>query len=89
MVQVEVVYVTRKQETIRFSLTLDAGALVQDALTRSGLYDLYPETKNYQAGIYARLCSLDTVLRDGDRVEIYRPLLIDPKDKRRRLAKKK
>ena len=89
MVKVELVYVATDGSTMHLNLDLKSGATVLDALNDSGVYTLYPETKECAVGIYARQVSLDTVLKSGDRVEIYRSLVRDPKEKRRQLAKVK
>lgn len=60
---------------------------IADALCVSGLQATYPEIKEATVGIFARIVALDTVVKPGDRIEFYRPLLIDPKEKRRKLAK--
>jgi putative ubiquitin-RnfH superfamily antitoxin RatB of RatAB toxin-antitoxin module len=65
---------------------------VEEALRRSGVLERCPEIdlQRSRVGIFGRFCTLDQVLEDGDRVEIYRPLAADPKDLRRaRLAAKK
>lgn len=62
---------------------LKPGATVWDAVVASGF-----DTKNYKLGIFGRTVSSDTKVADGDRVEIYRPLLIDPKEARRRRARR-
>lgn len=85
---VEVVYALRdEQKTV--SLRLDAGVTVQQAIRASGL--LEPATaidaNASGAGIWGKRVSLDQILRDGDRVEIYRPLLADPKVSRRERAR--
>ena len=71
-------------------LILPDGATVADAIAQSGVRDAWPgvEIRADRVGIFARKVSLDTMLRDGDRVEIYRPLKIDPKDARRLRAKR-
>lgn len=66
------------------SLRLPVGATVESALCASGLLDRFriddlPE----RVGIYGQRCPLDTRLADGDRVEVYRWLRVDPKDARR------
>ena len=69
-------------------LQLPPGSTVGDAIRACGLLALCPEidmTRN-RVGIFGRLAQLDTPLRDGDRVEIYRPLNADPKEVRRRRA---
>jgi hypothetical protein len=66
---------------------LPAGATVSDAVERSGLRDRFPglSIRPDRLGVFARACGPGATLRDGDRVEIYRPLTMDPK-KARRLA---
>ncbi len=87
MINIEVIYATEKYvETIM--LSLDYGATISTAIDTSGIIKKHPEivmSKN-KVGIYSKLCDLDTVLKDGDRVEIYRPLKADPKEARRSRA---
>ena len=81
---VEVVYARPDlQESI--SVVLPAGSTVREAIERSGIAKLHPEIipATCHAGVFGRRRSLDTLLRDGDRVEIYRPLVADPKEARR------
>ena len=80
--KVEVVR-ARPQGAETMSLELPAGATVREAVTASGLPhdDLF--------GIFGRRVGPAHRLADGDRVEIYRPLAIDPKEARRRRARKK
>ena len=85
--KVEVCYaLPEKQELIPVSLP--AGATLQQAIEASGLLEKHPEIdiKKNKFGIYAKLSKLDTVLRDRDRVEIYRPLIADPKEVRKQRA---
>ncbi|MCL2524561.1 MAG: RnfH family protein [Betaproteobacteria bacterium] len=87
MLDIEVCYAQAdKQELVR--LRLPAGATVEQALQASGLLGKYPEIdlEKNKFGIYAKLAKSDAVLRDRDRVEIYRPLLADPKAVRRQRA---
>jgi putative ubiquitin-RnfH superfamily antitoxin RatB of RatAB toxin-antitoxin module len=60
-------------------LDLPAGATVHDALAAAGI-------DARQVGIFGRRVSVDARLSDGDRIEIYRPLTIDPKEARRKRA---
>lgn len=86
-VTVEVAYaLPEKQELIR--LKLMAGTTAGQAIVASGLLDKYPEIDldRNRIGIYGKLVNLDAVLRDSDRVEIYRPLIADPKQARRKRA---
>lgn len=85
--QIDVIYAkAERQEVVH--LTLPEGTTVQQAIEASGLVQKFPEidlTKN-KLGIYAKLAKSDTVLRDRDRVEIYRPLIADPKEVRKQRA---
>jgi putative ubiquitin-RnfH superfamily antitoxin RatB of RatAB toxin-antitoxin module len=86
-IAVEVVYaLPQRQELIH--LKLPADSTVQQAVEASGLMQKYPEidlAKN-KLGIFGKLSKPDTQLRDRDRVEIYRPLIADPKEVRRKRA---
>lgn len=55
-------------------------------IKRSGILDIYPDIPfpDVEIGIYGRVIKLDALLQDGDRIEIYRPLTVDPKEARRR-----
>jgi uncharacterized protein len=86
-IDVEVVYAkVGRQELIR--LALPAGATLQQALDASGLLQKHPEIDLAAGkfGIFSKLAKLDTVLRERDRVEIYRPLIADPKEVRKQRA---
>ena len=87
-IQVEVCYALRdRQELVR--VKLPAGSTVQRAVEASGLLQKYPDldlAKANKVGVFAKLVKLDTELRDRDRVEIYRPLIADPKEVRRKRA---
>ncbi|MBA2548809.1 MAG: RnfH family protein [Burkholderiaceae bacterium] len=65
---------------------LPLGSTVRDAVAAARLKTQPESDGAIDAGIWGRRCSLDRVLNDGDRVEIYRPLIIDPKEARRRRA---
>lgn len=89
MVNVELVYVPVGEHAIHLHLSLASGATVAELLQQSGLLQSHPEIKDLSLGIFSQMVSLTTVLKTGDRVEIYRPLLIDPMEKRRQRAKRK
>jgi putative ubiquitin-RnfH superfamily antitoxin RatB of RatAB toxin-antitoxin module len=74
------------ERQVWFDIELPEGATVQDAVERSGILKQFPEInlETQKVGIYSKLCKLDTVLADGDRVEIYRPIICDPKTVRRK-----
>lgn len=86
-ITVEVAYaLPQVQELV--SLQVPPGTTLQQAIEMSSLLQRHPEIDLATAsfGIYARLARPDTVLRDRDRVEIYRPLIADPKEVRRQRA---
>jgi putative ubiquitin-RnfH superfamily antitoxin RatB of RatAB toxin-antitoxin module len=72
-------------------LEVAAGTTLIEALTASGLPAQFPqlELSACKLGIYGKIREASTVLRDGDRIEVYRPLLADPKEARRRRVEKK
>lgn len=87
MVNIEVVYAL-PGEQILLRRSVPAGTTVADAIQASGVLDNHPEIdldKN-KLGIFGKLTKPDAVLRDKDRIEIYRPLIADPKEIRRKRA---
>lgn len=87
---VEVAYATPARQTVR-AVRLPPGSRVGEAIRRSGLLAEFPEIDLAvnRVGVYGEPVELDAVLADGDRVEIYRPLIADPKEARRRRARGK
>lgn len=83
--RIEVVYSPREREVDRVELVLDEGSTVRQALQASGVLQRHPgiDLSLQRTGIWSRSCRLDDALRDGDRVELYRPLQVDPKEARR------
>ena len=82
-VEVEVVY-ARPEEQVVIALSVPAGATAGDAVERSGLRARFPEIAAEPAlGVFGKAVTADTPLAAGDRVEIYRPLIADPKQARR------
>ena len=67
-------------------IELPAGATLIDALRASGVLERYPhiDLARQAVGVWGRVCALEAPLKEGDRVEIYRPLQVDPKEARRR-----
>ena len=82
---IEVVYAAAPHDVREVSLRVRQGSTVADALRASRLLDaLSPaQADALAAGIWGRAAALDTPLRDGDRVELTRGLLVDPKEARR------
>jgi putative ubiquitin-RnfH superfamily antitoxin RatB of RatAB toxin-antitoxin module len=87
-IAVSVVY-AEPERVFMVELSLPKGATVAEAVERSGIRAARPDIaiRDDRLGILSRKAALDTALRDGDRVEIYRPLLIDPKEARRKRAR--
>ncbi len=85
--QVEVAYAGPEGQFL-LSVSLPDGATVADAIEASGIRAQIPAVAigDANVGVFSRPRALGDALSDGDRVEIYRPLLADPKDARRRRA---
>jgi putative ubiquitin-RnfH superfamily antitoxin RatB of RatAB toxin-antitoxin module len=83
--QIEVVYAAAPHDVRSVALQLDSGATVADALRASGLLQgLSAEQADaLKASVWGHAAALDARLRDGDRVELTRGLLVDPKEARR------
>jgi putative ubiquitin-RnfH superfamily antitoxin RatB of RatAB toxin-antitoxin module len=86
-IHVEVVYAMPERQDV-IGISLPAGSTVGQAIEASGLLAKHPEIDlaRNKLGIYAKLAKIDTALRDRDRVEIYRPLIADPKEVRKQRA---
>jgi len=84
---VEVIYALPHQQPL-LRVQLAEGATVEDAIRASGVLDAFPEIdlSRNKVGIFSKLVKLDEKVRDRDRVEIYRPLIADPKEVRRKRA---
>ena len=85
--QVEVVYaLPGKEEAV--SVRLADGATLGDALSASGILRRHPELAGaaLKIGVYGKLRRLDAAAAEGDRIEVYRALAVDPKEARRRRA---
>ena len=80
---VTVAYATAKEQ-VEIPLDIEESCTVALAIKRSGILNQFPEINLAQVkvGIYYKCVALDASLRDGDRIEIYRPLKIDPKQAR-------
>jgi len=87
IINAEVVYAL-PHEQVLVKVKLAQGATVADAVRASGVMEKHPEIDLAQnkLGIYGKLTKADALLRDRDRVEIYRPLIADPKEVRRKRA---
>lgn len=89
MANIEIVHIPKGQSPLRAYVAFVAGMTVENALSQSGLMETHPELVGLPVGIFSRTAQLDTQVKSGDRIEIYRPLLLDPMETRRQRAKKK
>lgn len=89
-VNIEVAYATREVQSI-IPLSVSEGTTVEQAIIDSGILTTFPdiELTNNNIGIFSKKVPLNHTINAGDRIEIYRPLTIDPKTRRRLLAEKK
>lgn len=88
MIKVELVYILENQKIFHETYSLDHEMNIENLLHKINFYTDFPEARNLKVGIFGKEVSLDTIMKDGDRIEFYRPLLIDPKEKRRKKALK-
>ena len=87
---VEVAYAKPDKQVI-IPLQVKPGTQLVEAIKLSGILEQFPEIdlEKSKLGIFSKVSKPDTVLREKDRVEIYRPLIADPKESRRKRADKK
>lgn len=85
--EVEVAY-ARPERQLILKVEVPAGTTAIEAVRLSGVEEQFPEIDlaTNRLGVFGKLCKADRVLNAGDRVEIYRPLLVDPRTARRELA---
>ena len=86
-IDIEVVYALPAEQTL-LKKSVPVGTTVMEGIKLSGLLDKFPDLdlSQHKLGIFGKLTKEDAVLRDKDRIEIYRPLIADPKEVRRRRA---
>ena len=89
MLEVEVAYALSHQQFLR-RLKMPSGSTVRQAIVQSGVLSKFPEIdlKSVKVGIFSRPVGLGVLLNSGDRVEIYRPLILLPTDARRLRAER-
>jgi uncharacterized protein len=88
LISVEVVYATADKQVL-IALDVPPTTTLKQAVELSGILTQFPEIQLgglNRTGIFSKPVALDTVLRAGDRVEIYRPLIADPKTARKQRA---
>ncbi len=89
VILVEVAYALPQRQAL-LSVSVPVDATVREAVESSGILRMFPEidlTVN-KVGVWSRTVRLEDSLQPGDRIEIYRPLIADPKDMRKRRAEK-
>src|SRR5688572_24750022 len=86
-IMVEIAYALPEQQVI-IPIRMAQGTTAEEAIKASGIINKFPEIdlNINKIGVFGKLSKLDAVLRDLDRVEIYRPLIADPKEVRRQRA---
>jgi len=86
-IPVEVVYALPDRQVV-LALEVVADATIADVITQSGILEKFPEIDlgNNKVGVFGKLGKLTDTLHAGDRVEIYRPLIADPKQVRKQRA---
>ncbi|MBE0362597.1 hypothetical protein PULV_a0123 [Pseudoalteromonas ulvae UL12] len=87
--KIEVVYALPDSATC-LRVEVAEGAQVEEAIIASGILEKCPQIDkdSMTVGVWNRTCKLTQILKEGDRIEIYRPLIADPKDARRKRAEK-
>ena len=85
--EIEVVFATSEKQSLE-TIVAPPGATVADVIGMSSVLDSYPEQNrdDLTIGIWGRVVDEDRVVREGDRIELYRPLELDPREARRQLA---
>ncbi|WP_111979187.1 RnfH family protein [Algibacillus agarilyticus] len=88
-INIEVSFALPHKQTL-LALSVDAESTLESCIQQSGILAEYPEIdlKQNKVGIWSRTKKLTETVREGDRIEIYRPLIADPKEVRRRRAEK-
>jgi putative ubiquitin-RnfH superfamily antitoxin RatB of RatAB toxin-antitoxin module len=88
-ITIEVVYALPERQSL-LTVSVPANCTVQQAILRSGILDMYPdiEMETQKIGIWSRAVKMTDRVKAGDRIELYRPLIADPKELRRRRAEK-
>jgi len=87
-IAIRVAYATREEQVI-LELSVPDGTTIQEAIERSGILNRYPDIdlRRQGVGVFGQARPLDYCPRTGDRIEIYRPLVLDPKEARRKKIK--
>ena len=89
MIEIEIVYALPEKQDLR-RIRVEEGTRISEAIKLSGMLTSYPEIDltSQSVGLFSKVQKEDTELREGDRIEIYRPLIADPKEVRKKKALK-
>ncbi len=85
VIAVQVCYLAPEQQWLQ-PLSVPTGTTIEQALQVSGLWQQFPQTRQYKVGVFSRIKPLEAEVLAGDRIEIYRPLQVDPMAARRKRA---
>ena len=87
-IEIELVFASAERQRL-FSIQVDEGATVAELISQSGIDQDFPDESidDLAVGIWGKLVGRDHIVRDGDRIELYRPLQIDPREARRQRAR--
>lgn len=88
-IPIEVAYASADQSWL-IPIEVEEGTTIQQAIVTSGILEQCPDInlQTNKVGIFSKIVELDVPVRAGDRIEIYRPLVLDPKESRRLRAEK-
>ena len=84
-IDIEVAYATPEKQRI-IALQVPAGCTIAEAIERSGIREEFPGMAVGDVGVFSKRRKLDDEVKAGERIEIYRPLIADPKTARRKKA---
>ena len=86
-IKIELVYATAERQEL-IELSIEEGSSVEEAITESAIYSVFPDhgLDKARVGVWGRPVDRSHKLCAGDRIEIYRPLRMDPRESRRMLA---
>lgn len=84
MPSVEIIYSPKNGTIVSKQITYYPGLTIEKAIDESKIASLYPEVVNYNSGIFSSIAPKSSLVKPFDRIEIYRPLTVCPKEKRRK-----
>ncbi len=90
-ISIELILILDGEQEFEEKLLVPRGTVIMDAILQSGIYKNHPElhTNTFNFGVYGKERDADYLLSPNDRIEIYRELAQDPKERRKKLISKK